>query len=138
MGREVTVDYLVPLTVRVDLKDKVVTEVWLHLDCFQSTPRGRWRQLGDDGGGPDLYLRDVHIDLDGEEPGEFCDGEHPLADEAFAIADRVRLLKPEFQVDFILEEEPEVLRSGTEGDRAGHRPRGGHEARTDKPTRLRP
>lgn len=107
MGEETrriaTVDYSVPLTVRVDLDTKEVLEVWLHLDSFQSSPPGRFVQVDEPGLGHDsvrAYFRDVFLDLD-EVQGEFCDGEHPLADEAFAIADQVRITNPEFQVAFI-------------------------------------
>jgi hypothetical protein len=106
-GRIATVDYSVPLSVRVNLDTKEATEVWLHLDSFQVSPRGRFRSVSDGLGhdGTETWFRDVFIDLEPEVSGEFCDGEHPWADEAFAIADRVSITNSEFKVAFSLRPE---------------------------------
>lgn len=102
MGKQVTVDYSVPLTVRVDLETKEVLEVWLHLESFQSSPRGRFTRDN-----TSVCFRDVFIDdWNGEGVvDEFCDGEHPVADEAFAIADRVSIVNPEFPLEFTVDQE---------------------------------
>jgi hypothetical protein len=95
--RIITCDYSVPLTVRVNVDTGEALEVLLHLDSFQSLPRGRHQ----DSRGFDVYFRDVFISgIEGVADGEYCDGEHPLADEAFAIADRVKIVNPEFPVRF--------------------------------------
>lgn len=102
LRRKVTLDYSVPLTVTVDLDTKRVESVWLHLEDFQSGPRGRFKQ-----GDHEVMFRNVFFgDLFEDEADEgfipeyACDGEHPLADEALAIGDSIKLVEPEFQLAF--------------------------------------
>ena len=93
----VTCDYSVPLTVRVNLDTGTVEEVNLHLDSFQSSPSGRFQKIGGD---LEVHFRDAFLD-----GGEFVDGEHPIGDRALAIADRVRIVNPEFSLPFTVDEE---------------------------------
>jgi len=110
--REVTVDLMVPMTVRVDLDEGVATEAWLHLECFQDAPRGRFSRTEEDGRDWEVCFRDVFFPGHYQDEAgawqefpkevaerEVCDGEHPLADEAFEIVNRYRVEgNPEFQV----------------------------------------
>ena len=105
--REVTVDIMVPMTVRVDLDTGTASEAWLHLDSFQSAPQGRFKGLDSQGREWEACFRDVFFGSADEwapeeiADGEICDGEHPLADEAFAIVGKYRVARPEFQVELV-------------------------------------
>lgn len=95
----VTCDFLVPLTVTVDLETGLPTGVVVHLDGFQSTPEGPWVKVPK-GSGLDndlhhLYLRAAY--LEGRLVG---DGESELADKALAIADKVMAEREEIPVAF--------------------------------------
>jgi hypothetical protein len=115
--RIVTCDYSVPLTVRVNVDTGEALEVNLHLDSFQSSPPGWFKRPSvlDFAGATQeteeypACFRDVFISgIEGVADGEYCDGEHPLADEAFAIADRVKIVNPEFPVRFTVRKEGEL------------------------------
>ena len=92
MNISATVDYSVPLSVRIENGE--VSEVWLHLDSFQSSPPGRYWAVGPDSDEREIYFRDVFFSDDAPEEIrslEVCDGEHPLADQIFKIADNIRI-----------------------------------------------
>lgn len=96
---EITVDYMAPVTVRVDMDSGEVLSVWLHLESFQSSPSGRFKGPGEDG--LEVCFRNAFIaGVEGIDDGEYCDGENELGDKALAIADRVEIICPEFQVAF--------------------------------------
>jgi hypothetical protein len=101
---EVTCDYMVPMTVRVNVGTGEVTEVWLHLESFQSSTPGRFKQTLPNGEVREIYLRNAFSDeithRDGVTPlyGYACDGESELGDKALAIADRVTLDRTEIQI----------------------------------------
>lgn len=88
LDAEVSCDYLVPLTVRVNVDTGRVLGVELHLDGFQQSAPGWFTQdkgsLPPQEGDHQITLRQAFI-----HGHEFADGEHPLADAALAIADRV-------------------------------------------------
>lgn len=91
---EVTCDYMVPMTVRVDTDRGEVLEVWIHLESFQNPPRG-W--YASEKGGERLALRQAFLSTT-EETGEFVDGESKLGDEALAIVDRLELATNEIEL----------------------------------------
>jgi hypothetical protein len=101
--REVTVDLMVPMTVRVDLDTGAVTgDAYLHLDGFQSSPQGRFVQQREGKEAWEVCFRDVFFSEewapDEIQSREVCDGEHPLADEAFAIIDKYEAVLGEISV----------------------------------------
>lgn len=105
---EITCDFLVPLTVRVNVETGQATEVWLHLEEFQSSASGWFAPVGAPVDSEIKFcLRNAFIAFgDGE---DYCaDGESELGDKALAIADRVRIINPEFQLRFELKSEEEV------------------------------
>lgn len=95
---EVTCDFLVPLTVRVDVETGQALEVWLHLESFQSSLPGRFIQ--EHGENLHVMLRNAFVD-----GHYFADGDDPIGDKALAIADRVTINEPEFPLRFTQDEE---------------------------------
>ena len=103
-GRTVTVDYMVPLTVRLNYDTGEVSEVWLHLDSFQSSPPGKF--TGPDGN--TTCFHDVFFGSDGwpeEVAGkELVAGEHPLVERALELGSRVRIKPAEMSLNFVVED----------------------------------
>ena len=83
---KITVDYEVPMTVRLDTITGKVEEIWVHGESFQSCAADRIRVFA---GG----------DRDWEGP-EYLAHDHPEAVKALAIADRVSLTPCEFELAF--------------------------------------
>lgn len=114
MGREATVDFLVPMTVRVDIDEGMVNGVWLHLDSFQDTLSAPLHYTDEKGKEHTVWMKDVFFggDFAGHEfDRELGAGEHPLVERAFAIADRVRVDPSEFQPRYHVEEPVPEFRS---------------------------
>jgi len=102
---EITCDYMVPMTVRVNVETGEAVSVWLHLESFQSSQRGRFTQTDADGKVTETYFRNAFSDRiekshDGRELyGYGCDGENELADQALAIGDRVTLHPNDIEIE---------------------------------------
>ena len=83
----ITVDYLVPLTVNIDLTTGRVDRVSLHLDSFQDTDEVR--VFAGCSGDPTLP--------------EYLPLTHPLAKRMVKLAEGVSIYTPEFDVLFTAE-----------------------------------
>ena len=103
---EVSCDYMVPLSVRVDTETGLVLSAELHLESFQSCPQGWWT--------PERWwhrlfsrraqrvtfrsawisdYQDTSDEADWLE-GEFVDGENATADAALLLADQIDVVAP--------------------------------------------
>lgn len=102
--RGVTIDYMVPLTVRIDMDTKEILEVWLHLEGFQGGPEFPLKyEL--DGKEYTTYFKDVFFwgdawpaEVIGRELGP---DEHPLVREALEVGGKVNIVPAEVKLERI-------------------------------------